>query len=126
MSTFLFTYRVPKNYIPGSAEVVPAWKAWCAGISANLLDVGNPVFERSTLGSCAADTVLGGYSLVSADDLDTAVALAEGCPVLAIGGGVEVGELTLLNPDRVTTTVEDHARAADLAGHARGGSGSTA
>jgi hypothetical protein len=100
MSTFLFTYRVPKDYIPGSPEVVPAWRAYFDGLSANLLDVGNPVFERTTLGRCAADTVLGGYSLVSADDLDAAVALAAGCPVLTIGGGVEVGELTLLNPDK--------------------------
>jgi hypothetical protein len=38
-----------------------------------------------------------GYTLVTADDLDAAVALARGCPFLQHDGGVEVGELTLLN-----------------------------
>lgn len=126
MSTFLLAYRVPKDYVPGSPEVVPAWKAFFEGLRANLVDVGNPVFDRTTLGCCAADTVLGGYSLVTADDLDAAVALAAGCPALTIGGGVEVGELTLLNPDSVTTTVDDHARAAGLAGRAAAGSSATA
>jgi hypothetical protein len=55
------------------------------------------VFVRKTLGNCDAETTLGGYSLIKADDLKAAVALAEGCPVLNEGGGVEVGELTILN-----------------------------
>jgi hypothetical protein len=40
---------------------------------------------------------LGGYTLVTADDLEAAVALAKGHPLLRQGGGVEVGELTVLN-----------------------------
>ena len=41
-------------------------------------------------------TELGGYSIVSADDLSAAVAIARSCPALSAGGGVEVGELTRL------------------------------
>jgi hypothetical protein len=33
-----------------------------------------------------------GYSLIKADDLDSAVKLARGCPVLADGGSIEVAE----------------------------------
>ena len=33
-----------------------------------------------------------GYSIVSADSLDSAVELAKGCPVLGIGGAVDVYE----------------------------------
>jgi hypothetical protein len=44
--------------------------------------------------------VLGGYTLITADSLDAAVALAEGHPLITRGGGVEVGELTLLNKGR--------------------------
>jgi hypothetical protein len=66
-------------------------------LSANLVDRGNPVFERSTVGNCGADTELTGYSLVTADDLEAAVALAKGCPVLQSDCGVEVGEITVLN-----------------------------
>ena len=31
------------------------------------------------------------YSVVSAQDLDSALALAKDCPVMRVGGGVEVG-----------------------------------
>jgi hypothetical protein len=37
---------------------------------------------------------------VTAENLEDAVKLAEQCPVLAAGGGVEAGELTLLNAGR--------------------------
>jgi hypothetical protein len=59
--------------------------------------------------------VLGGYSLITAADLEAAVILGKGCPFLENGGGVEVGELTLLKPGTLAATVEDHARAAGLA-----------
>jgi hypothetical protein len=32
-----------------------------------------------------------GYSVVAAEDLDSALALAKDCPALRVGGGVEVG-----------------------------------
>ena len=40
-----------------------------------------------------ASTTLGGYSLIRACDLDAAVALARGCPLLPHGGAVEICEL---------------------------------
>jgi hypothetical protein len=53
------------------------------------------VFSRQPVGNCGTETGLGGYTLIAADDLEGAVALARSCPLLAEGGGVEVGELTL-------------------------------
>src|ERR1700726_4463784 len=97
MSTFLFSYRMPKNYRPGSADTMAAWNAWFDSMGANLVDRGNPVFESSALGNCGADTRLGGYSLITADDLEAAVALAKGCPGLQDAGGVEVGVITERN-----------------------------
>ena len=35
---------------------------------------------------------LTGYTIVTADDLDAAVAMAKGCPILSSGGSVEVAE----------------------------------
>jgi hypothetical protein len=52
------------------------------------------VFTSCTVGNCGADTDLGGYSIVVADDLDAAMALIKGCPAVGDGGGVEVGEVT--------------------------------
>jgi hypothetical protein len=99
MTTFLFSYRMPKNYQPRRAERVAAWSAWFDSLGANLVDRGNPIFESTTVGNGAADTALGGYSLVTADDMAAAVALANGCPGLADGAGVEVGVVTELNRD---------------------------
>jgi hypothetical protein len=92
MSTFLFSYRTPQNGSPPSPEAIAAWGAWLEGMGPQLVDRGNPVSERQTLGKCE-DTRLGGYSLISADSLEAAVALARGCPGLERGGGVEIGAL---------------------------------
>jgi len=96
MATFLIANRPPKGYT-GSADAMAAWNAWFERLGAHLVDRGNPVFERRTLGNCGTDTALGGYTLVTADNLAAAVALAESCPILESGGGVEVGELTPVN-----------------------------
>ena len=113
MANFLFTYRAPKDRPATSPQVAAAWQVYLDGLGSNLVDAGNPVFERRALGT-ASDTVLGGYSIVSAEDLETAVKLAEGCPFLQVGGGVEVGQLSLLSPESITTSAEDHARATGM------------
>ena len=95
MATYLLTYRAPANYTPGSAGTVAAWSAWFDSLGASLADRGHPIFARGTLGNGATGTVLGGYSLLTADDLEAAMALAKGCPFLSDGGGVEVGEVAL-------------------------------
>jgi hypothetical protein len=104
MSTYVLVYRAPQNYTGGSADAMTTWNAWFEQLGTNLVDRGNPVFTSSALGNCGTDTALGGYSLITADDLDAAIALAKGCPFLHDGGGVEVGELTLLNDGRARRT----------------------
>ena len=96
MPTYLIANRPRKNSAP-SENAMAEWNAWFDALGVNLVDRGNPAFTRRTVGNTGADTVLGGYTLVKADDLAGAVALAKGCPVLKEDGGVEVAELTLLN-----------------------------
>jgi hypothetical protein len=74
-----------------------AWNAWFDRLGDKLVDRGNPAFIRAQLGECGPNSELAGYTLVSADSLEAALTLAGECPMLAAGGGVEVGELTLLN-----------------------------
>ena len=94
MTTFLFSYRSPADYQP-RPDTRDEWRSFFAGMGANLADPGNPVFESTTLGTCGSATArLGGYSLVTADDLDAAVAIAKTCPFLSQGGGVEIGVIT--------------------------------
>ncbi len=97
MTTFLFAYRMPKDYTLGRPDAVAAWTAWLAGMGASVADQGQPVFESASLGNCGDDTRLGGYSLITAGDLDEALALAKGCPALQEGAGVEVGVIAELN-----------------------------
>jgi hypothetical protein len=90
MPEFLFSYRVPTGYRPGP-ETGPAWEAWFESLGSSRVENGHAVVTTRTLGNLGAETRLGGYSVVTADDIDGAVGLAEGCPALQFGGGVEVG-----------------------------------
>ena len=90
MPRFLFSYRVPRDYQPG-AETGKAWEAWFESLGGSRVDIGHAVLAARTLGHLGAGTRLGGYSLVTAEDMEGAAALAQGCPALQLGGGVEIG-----------------------------------
>ena len=90
MPRFLFSYRVPKGYQPGE-ETGKAWQAWFESLGSSRVDTGHAVLATRTLGGLGAGTRLGGYSVVTAGDIDGAAALATGCPALQLGGGVEIG-----------------------------------
>jgi hypothetical protein len=93
MPTFVFTYRAPRGYVR-TAETGQTWRSWFDSMSGALVDLGKPVVGRTALGNCSADTTeLSGYSVIAADDLEGAVAIAKGCPFLDRSGGIEVGEL---------------------------------
>jgi len=94
MATFLFTYRAPAERRPPTPEGMAAWNAWFESLGGSVKDIGNPVFEATALGSVGANNPLSGYSLITADDLESAVQLAKGCPMLEAGGGIEVGVVT--------------------------------
>jgi hypothetical protein len=107
MPTFLFSYRVPNIPLQerlaemdasARAEAIARWNSWMESLGASLLDRGNRVADARKLGKCDGDTRSGGYSLVTAEDLEAAVALAKGCPGLEMGGGVEVGLVAALPP----------------------------
>ena len=51
------------------------------------------------LGEAGQSTQHGGYAIVTADDLQAAVSMAERCPTITRGGGVEVGLLAALPPE---------------------------
>lgn len=58
----------------------------------DLVDFGNAVTDYACLGEVGgSQSRLSGYSVVCADDLESALTLAKGCPALRVGGGVEVG-----------------------------------
>lgn len=100
MAKYLFVYhggRKPeaKEEI---AKVMDAWGQWFGSLGSAVVDGGNPVGMSSTVqsnGSVVSDggsNPASGYSLVEASDLDDALGKAKGCPILAVGGSVEVAE----------------------------------
>ncbi len=75
--------------------IMAEWGAWFGALGEVLVDGGNPFGPTKTIGadgSVSDGGNLGGYSIISADNIDAAVAHAKGCPVLGGGGNVEVSE----------------------------------
>lgn len=93
MQEFLFVYRLPQDYMPGDADTRAAWSEWFAGMGDDLLDIGKPVGDVGSVGNCAPELRLAGYTKIAAEDRASAEEIASSCPALASGGGVEVGTL---------------------------------
>jgi hypothetical protein len=112
MPNFIFTYRHHTDYTPGGvtedggrrlaevdSDALAVWSAYFERIGQSVIDPGQPVFKRTSIGEVGDSTKLGGYSVVTADSLEAAAALAEGCPTVRLGGGVEIGLLAELPPN---------------------------
>ena len=98
MGKFVLVYKggaTPTSEAEG-AKVMEAWMAWFGTLGAAVVDGGNPFGASTAVASngstTAASAGLSGYSILSADDLTAAAALAKGCPILGAGGSVEVYE----------------------------------
>ncbi|MDH4116218.1 MAG: YciI family protein [Acidimicrobiia bacterium] len=80
------------------AAVMAAWEAWYGQIGAALVDGGAPFGASKTVAADGSTSdggganPLTGYTVVQADSIDAAVAMAKGCPILSAGGSVEVAE----------------------------------
>lgn len=99
MSKYLLAFKggsMPEGEA-AQAGVKAAWEAWFTSIGAALADPGNPasksrsIAANGTVGPEGPPT-LSGYTVLSADSLDAAVAFARTCPVLAGGSSIEVVE----------------------------------
>ncbi len=105
MSEFTFLFRGRRQF--DSAEQgqkhMQKWTAWFKelGAQGHLKDPGHPLDFNGkvvrgqqkivTDGPYAeAKDIVGGYIVVEAPDLARAVELSQGCPILEIGGSVEV------------------------------------
>ncbi len=99
MANYLLVFHggsMPESPEEG-AKVMKAWTDWFGVLGGALVDAGNPVSQVKTIASNGAVSDGGanpssGYSVIKADNLDAAVALAKGCPVLAGGASIEVAE----------------------------------
>ena len=104
MPNFAFIYHggsKPETPEEGAAEMAK-WKAWLEGVGEDAVDPGNPVGMSKTV---SADGVAdnggsnptSGYSIIRADDMDAALAVAKECPIVSGGGSVEVAEIIVID-----------------------------
>ena len=92
MGNYVLTFRATKGRVP-TAEEEARWPQWFEKIGGQITDPGNRVGQVRSTGGPDRPDVLAGYIVISAGSLDAALGVAEGCPMLAQGGSVEVGEL---------------------------------
>ncbi len=113
MTQFMMIFRsTPLANVQLSPEQIQAsiqtWTEWIGNLAAqgNFVSTNRIGFEGKTVkpnniiteGPYAeVKEVVGGYMLVKANSLDEAVELAQGCPILKIGGHVEVRNIMALN-----------------------------
>jgi len=74
--------------------VMQQWRAWFSTIGSALLEEGNPFGASATVSATGVTSgaPAGGYTIIDAASLEDATDKAKGCPVLAVGGTVEVYE----------------------------------
>lgn len=93
MAKYLFSYHGGRMADTEEAQqaALAAWGRWFGELGDAIVDPGNPIGASTTVGDGGGNPVTG-YSLIEAASLDDATAKAQGCPVLANGGSVEIGE----------------------------------
>jgi hypothetical protein len=91
-------------YYGGAMETDPkkakatmdAWMKWFGSLGKSLVDGGAPTKPGKLIGADGVKSVgatpVTGYTIVKADDLDKAVAIAKGSPQIAAGGQIGVYE----------------------------------
>ncbi len=113
MSEFMMIFRhTPSaDYQPSPEEMeasLKQWQDWIGSIAAQgkFVSTNQLGFNGKTIkpGNIITDgpyaevkEIVGGYMIVKADSLDEAIEFGKGCPILAIGGHVEVRDIMALN-----------------------------
>lgn len=114
MNDFLLVFRTDTETMDKLSQRSPEelaandklWMAWIGGIAAQnkLVDKGNRLFTKGKVvkgkkklvsnGPYAEikECVLG-FTIVRAETLDEATEMAKGCPILGVGGSVEVRQI---------------------------------
>jgi len=97
MAKYLFVYHGGEEP-EDMKEFMDAWGAWLGGMGTAVVDGGNPVGPSRTVRPDGSVTDNGGanpasgYSLLEANGMDDALKKAKGCPILTVGGSIEVAE----------------------------------
>ena len=117
MSEFVLLYRntlearrESHNSPDKAQQTMKKWRAWFDDMTRKgcLKNIGQPLDDagkvvggksRMITDGPFAETkdVVGGYSLIEARNLDEAAKIASACPIIEVGGSVEVRPVLLMN-----------------------------
>ena len=107
MAKYLFAYHggaTPDTTTQEERDAIMAqWAAWYDELGEAIVDGGAPTAVSKTVApdgsvSDTGDTYVTGYTIITADALDDALAAAKGCPVRESNGSIEVAELIDMAP----------------------------
>jgi hypothetical protein len=104
MTEFVFLYRNGEKMTPETMQSqMGKWRTWLEDLGKKgvLKSAGQPLERSGKLVSGSTRTVtdglfaeakdvIGGYSLIEAENIDHAVELSRGCPIFDVGGAVEI------------------------------------
>lgn len=107
----IFKSEINESFGPSPEQMqsnIQQWMDWFGGIAAQgkIFHANRLSFEGKTLKTNHVITdgpyaevkeIIGGYVVVKAANLDEAMKLAEGCPILSHGGHVEVRSIVPMN-----------------------------
>ena len=112
MSAFTFVYRGREvNSSPEQMQkTMEKWIAWFKelGVKGYIQHPGHPLEQTGKVVSgnkklvtdgpfAEAKDIIGGFTLIEAKDIDQAAEIAKGCPILEVGGSVEVRPIQKIN-----------------------------
>jgi len=100
MSKYMLTYiGSPKSMTPEEGqEHMAEYKSWMASLGEALLSPANPIKNTHVIAPDGAAkqgsvSAMSGFSILSADNYEDALALAKSCPFLKVGGSLELSEM---------------------------------
>lgn len=111
MKEFLLIFRAERGPTPSPEQMqqtMQQWMDWLGGIAAQnkLVDRGNRLSAAGKIvkpGNVITDgpytemkEFVGGYSIIKATSPEEAAEMSKGCPILLVGGSVEVREIELM------------------------------
>ena len=100
MPQFMITYLgSPKPASPEQGQQHMAkYREWLSSLGDSAVSPANPLKNTRTVNpdgsvSSSGTTGMSGFTIVEADSGEQAVAIAQACPFLEVGGSLEVSEL---------------------------------
>lgn len=112
MAKYLFVYRdsAEEQEAPSPEEMqqfLAMWQDWFKKFEGAILDGGDALLPTGRVLKAdgvvtdgpyvEAKEILGGYSVVQADDYEAALTIAKECPIAQVGGTIELREFAGYN-----------------------------